>query len=178
MLLTYFWSPPQNESVDETTPVSRCQVGTLEPNLPLAAASHPFRAFGAGFLCVQFGGRRSDPHFQPIWKNIRQIGSFSQASGENKKSIQKPTNTAPKHWIFLATNRRIDVYRMVTTTLRNITPETNPSRGRRKTYSRGLQPYVGFCEVFEVDKNTENDLKNQAKRIMVKSKNEKVITSW
>jgi len=67
---------------------------------------------------------------------------------------------------------------MVTTTLRNITPETNPSRGRRKTYSRGLQPYVGFCEVFEVDKNTENDLKNQAKRIMVKSKNEKVITSW
>ena len=63
-LVILFLDPPQNESVDETTLVSRCQVGTLEPNLPMEAASHPCRL--AGFLCVQFGGRGSDPHFQPI----------------------------------------------------------------------------------------------------------------
>ena len=116
--------------------------------------------------------------FNPSEKIFVKLDPFPRDQGENKKSIQKPTKTAPKHWIFLATNRRIDVYRMVTTTLRNITPETNQSGGRRKTYSRGLQPYGGFCDFFEVDKNTENDLKNQAKRIMIKSTNEKVITSW
>ena len=78
-VINLFLKPPQNETGwNPPTVWNRCQVGTPEPNLPLAAASHPFRL--AGFLPPIWGkGKWST--FSTHLKNIRQIGSFPQGSG-------------------------------------------------------------------------------------------------